>query len=106
MKITKLTAQANNIIRGKVTDENGEPLVGANICYKGTNIGTITDLNGEFSLIKMKGNEDLTINYIGYNRIDMQVDTSQTMLIAMNESDRQTLDEVVVVGYGTQKKGL
>ena len=104
MKITKLTAQANNIIRGKVTDENGEPLVGANICYKGTKIGTITDLNGEFSLIKMKGNEDLTINYIGYNRIDMQVDTSQTMLIAMNESDRQTLDEVVVVGYGTQKK--
>ena len=55
-------------------------------------------------MIKMKGNEDLTINYIGYNRIDMQVDTSQTMLIAMNESDRQTLDEVVVVGYGTQKK--
>lgn len=91
-------------VRGKVTDENGEPLVGANICYKGTNIGTITDLNGEFSLIKMKGNEDLTINYIGYNRIDMQVDTSQTMLIAMNESDRQTLDEVVVTGYGTRKK--
>ena len=110
MKITKLTAQANIIIRGKVTDENGEPLVGANICYKGTNIGTITDLNGEFSLIKMKGNEDLTINYIGYNRIDMQVDTSQTMLIAMNESDRQTLDEVVapkpVMGMKQYKKYL
>lgn len=102
-EITRLSAQTS-LIKGKVTDEKGEPLAGATIVYKGTDIGTVTNLEGEFSLIKKKNDEDLTVSYLGYNRIDMPIDTSETMLIAMNESPTQKLDEVVIIGFGSQKK--
>ena len=86
-----------------MTDDKGEPLIGANVTYKGTTYGTITDINGEFSLPKKEGNAILTAHYIGYNPVSIPADTSKTMLIAMHEN-KTTLNEVVVTGYGTQKK--
>ena len=97
MKAAKAVTLNRNLIKGKVTDEKGEPIIGANIAYTGTNIGTITDLNGEFTLKKEEGNKELTAQFIGYKPVEIPVDTSRTMLIAMNE-DKQTLDEVMVVG--------
>ncbi len=97
MKMAKVAAPNRNLIKGKVTDEKGEPIIGASVAYTGTNTGTITDLNGEFTLKKEEGNQELTAQFIGYEPVEIPVDTSRTMLIAMNE-DKQTLDEVVVVG--------
>lgn len=104
MRIAKMAViPTNDIIKGKVTDQKGEPLIGASVMYKGTNIGTVTDVNGEFSLLKKAENKQLTAQYIGYDLVEVPVDTSRTMLIAMNE-DRKGLSEVVVVGYGVNKK--
>ena len=104
MRIAKMAViSTNDIIKGKVTDQKGEPLIGASVMYKGTNIGTVTDVNGEFSLLKKAENKQLTAQYIGYDPVEVPVDTSRTMLIAMNE-DQKGLSEVVVVGYGVNKK--
>ena len=81
MKVAQLATQMNNMIKGKVTDDKGEPLIGANVTYKGTTYGTITDINGEFSLPKKEGNAILTAHYIGYNPVSIPADTSKTMLI-------------------------
>ena len=104
MKMAKVATilPQNNMIKGRVTDEKGEPLIGASVTYKGTNIGTITNMNGEFSLVKKDDKKRLTAEYIGYDPVEIQVDTSRTMLIAMNEN-KQALNEVVVVGYGAKK---
>lgn len=104
MRIAKMAViPTNDIIKGKVTDQKGEPLIGASVMYKGTNIGTVTDVNGEFSLLKKAENKQLTAQYIGYDPVEVPVDTSRTMLIAMNE-DQKGLSEVVVVGHGINKK--
>ena len=104
MRIAKMAViPTNDIIKGKVTDQKGEPLIGASVMYKGTNIGTITNMNGEFSLLKKAENKQLTAQYIGYDPVEVPVDTSRTMLIAMNE-DQKGLSEVVVVGHGVNKK--
>ena len=89
-------------VRGKVTDPSGEPLVGATVRVKGTNQGTISDENGDFTL-KTDGNRELSVDYIGYESVVLPVDTTKDLLIAMNVDDA-TLDEVVVVGYGSQPK--
>ena len=104
MKLAKVATilPQNNMIKGRVTDEKGEPLIGASVTYKGTNIGTITNMNGEFSLVKKDDKKRLTAEYIGYDPVEIRVDTSRTMLIAMNEN-KQALNEVVVVGYGAKK---
>ena len=104
MRIAKMAViPTNDIIKGKVTDQKGESLIGASVMYKGTNIGTVTDVNGEFSLLKKAENKQLTAQYIGYDPVEVPVDTSRTMLIAMNE-DQKGLSEVVVVGHGVNKK--
>lgn len=105
MRIAQASSPKDNKIKGRITDEKGEPIVGASVSYKGTTIGTVTDLNGEFSITKKEGNDKLTAQYIGYNTVEIPVDTSKTMLIAMN-ADNQKLDEVVVVGYGKMKKDV
>ena len=104
MKLAKVATilPQNNMIKGRVTDGKGEPLIGASVTYKGTNIGTITNMNGEFSLVKKDDKKRLTAEYIGYDPVEIRVDTSRTMLIAMNEN-KQALNEVVVVGYGAKK---
>ena len=104
MKLAKVATilPQNNMIKGRVTNEKGEPLIGASVTYKGTNIGTITNMNGEFSLVKKDDKKRLTAQFIGYDPVEIRVDTSRTMLIAMNEN-KQALNEVVVVGYGAKK---
>ena len=95
--------QAKKNIKGVVTDKNGEPIPGANIIEKGnpTN-GTITDVDGNYTL-SVYGNSVLVASYIGYNRIEIQVKDRSVVDITLSE-DTQALEEVVVVGYSTQKK--
>ena len=89
-------------VSGRVTDKDGTPIIGASIAVKGTNLGTISDLDGKFTL-DMGDGKELVVNYIGYESMTLPVDSGKNMLIAMND-DQQTLDEVVVVGYRTSKK--
>ena len=101
--LTTLMAQQTHDIKGVVTDKNGEPIPGVNIIEKGnpTN-GTITDVDGNFAL-SVSGNSVLVASYIGYNRIEIQVKDRSVVDITLSE-DTQALEEVVVVGYSTQKK--
>ena len=90
-------------IKGTVVDETGEPIIGANVVEKGTTNGVITDFNGEFTL-NVPLNCTVQVSYIGYNTQEVKItSTTQTLNIKMVE-DSETLDEVVVVGYGVQKK--
>lgn len=91
-------------IKGKVTDAKGDPLIGANVSIPGTNEGTLTDTNGYFELQVADGKR-VQVAYIGYESLNVPVDTGEVMHIAMNES-QSTLDEVVVSGYGTSKKSV
>ncbi|MBY5959479.1 TonB-dependent receptor [Membranicola marinus] len=90
-------------ISGQVTDVNGEPLIGVNVQVKGTGKGTATDFDGRFLLEDMDDQAVLVISYIGYKTREVIVGGQTNMTIVLEE-DAQTLDEVVVVGYGTQKK--
>lgn len=89
-------------ISGVITDQNGETVIGANIRVKNTSVGTITDLSGKFSLV-VPENGILEISYIGYIGQEIALDNRTVFNIQLKE-DSQALDEVVVVGYGTQKK--
>lgn len=93
--------QQNLKVSGVVTDEAGEPLIGVSVLVKGTTLGNITDLNGRFSLDVPEGSI-LEISYIGYKTQSIKVQR-EPMNIVLKE-DAQKLDEVVVVGFGTQKK--
>ena len=89
-------------ISGVITDETGLPVAGANIVVKGTTNGTISDMDGNFSLEAAPG-EMLEISYIGFLPMEVKIDNKNTFDILMKE-DAQGLDEVVVIGYGTVKK--
>jgi TonB-linked SusC/RagA family outer membrane protein len=99
--ITQEIRQAGNIT-GIVTDQNGEPIIGANVIVKGTTIGAITDLNGKFSF-NGPGNATLIISFVGYISQTVTVKENTPVQVQLKE-DAETLSEVVVVGYGTQKK--
>ena len=90
-------------ITGKVIDEEGEPLIGVNLQVKGTSKGTTTDFDGDFSFEDIDENAVLVISYIGYQTQEVAVDGRSFITITMI-SDAQLLDEVVVVGYGSQIK--
>ena len=95
---------ADKIIRitGKVTDTNGEPIIGANVSTKGTTLGTITDINGSF-LLDVPSETVISISYIGYLTQEVKVKQQTSLNIVLKE-DTQALEEVVVVGYGTVKR--
>ena len=101
--ITKSNS-ADKIIRitGKVTDTNGEPIIGANVSTKGTTLGTITDINGSF-LLDVPSETVISISYIGYLTQEVKVKQQTSLNIVLKE-DTQALEEVVVVGYGTVKR--
>ncbi|WP_236978755.1 TonB-dependent receptor [Membranihabitans maritimus] len=90
-------------VSGKVLSSEGEPLIGVNILVKGTDKGTATDFNGSFDLADVDENAVLVISYIGYQTQEVTLNGESELTITLLE-DSQTLDEVVVVGYGTQKK--
>ncbi|MDL2221464.1 TonB-dependent receptor [Parabacteroides sp. OttesenSCG-928-N08] len=89
-------------ITGNIKDMLGESIIGANILVKGTSIGTITDIDGNF-VLDVPENATLLVTYIGYTEQEVAVGNRTNLLITMRE-DTQKLDEVVVVGYGVQKK--
>ncbi len=97
-----IVAQQKKHITGIVVDQNGDPIIGANVVEKGSSNGTITDIDGNFSL-QISEKSILTVSYIGYETKDVKVGNQSKLQIALSE-DTQFIDEVVVVGFGTQKK--
>ncbi|WP_217809499.1 TonB-dependent receptor [Massilibacteroides vaginae] len=97
-----LIQQQDKRITGIVTDEKGEPIIGANVVEKGTTNGTITDLDGNFSF-EISGSVPLIISYIGYKEKEVALENQTIFNIKLIE-DLQALEEVVVIGYGTVKK--
>lgn len=94
--------QQDNKIIGTVLDPTGMPVIGANIKIKGTANGTITDMDGKFSLEVPKGGT-LVVTYVGYANQEISVGNQKTLSVTLKE-DSEALDELVVVGYSTQKK--
>mgnify|MGYP002568771586 FL=1 len=90
-------------ISGMVKDMSGEPVIGVNVSVKGTGNGSITDLDGKFTIPNVKEKDVLVVSYIGYLTQSVSVGKQTSFIITLKE-DTQALDEVVVVGYGVQKK--
>ena len=96
-----MLAQSPMMISGRITDDLGEPMIGVSVLEKGTSNGVITNMEGNYSL-KVKQGAVIVYSYIGYVTQELKA-VSERMNITMKE-DTRTLDEVVVVGYGVQKK--
>lgn len=94
--------QQAKTVTGTVTDVNGEPIIGANIRIKGTTTGTITDIDGNFS-IEAEPQSVIEVSYIGYLTQETVINNQKSIRFLLKE-DTKTLDEVVVIGYGVQKK--
>lgn len=102
--MTTVTGFAQNkTVSGIVVDKAGEAVIGASVLVKGTSNGTITDFDGKFTLSNVPEKGIITITYIGYEGQDISIAGKNTLKVILAE-DTETLDEVVVVGYGTQKK--
>ncbi len=93
-------AQSSDIVKGIVVDAAGEPVIGASVMEQGTTRGTVTDINGRFEL-DAAANATLRISYIGYKTVDVAAAPAMKVVL---EDDNALLDELVVVGYGQQKK--
>lgn len=96
------SSQQKKTITGTIVDPSGMPVIGANVMVKGTTNGTITDMDGKFSL-EVPKESMLVVSYIGYANQEIKVGNQTNLSIALKE-DAEALDELVVVGYGTQKK--
>lgn len=100
--VTKEIEQQKKVITGKITDKNGETVIGANIIETGTTNGTVTDVDGRFSL-SVEENATIRISFIGY--VSQTINTSgKTSFNIVLQEDTKTLEEVVAVGYGTMRK--
>lgn len=100
---TKAVKQTSVVVNGTVLDATGEPIIGASVLEKGTTNGTVTDMDGKFTLTVSSAKAELEISYIGYKTQTLKPQAGKQMAITMSE-DTEVLDEVVVVGYGVQKK--
>ncbi|MEY3369201.1 MAG: hypothetical protein RI973_2356, partial [Bacteroidota bacterium] len=106
LSLISLNALAQQVVKGKVSDEaDGTPLIGATISVKDKNAGTITDTDGNFELEVASGDEVLVFSYTGYLSQEIRLDKRNSLDIRL-QSSSQLLDEVVVVGYGVQKKSV
>jgi TonB-linked SusC/RagA family outer membrane protein len=90
-------------VSGTVSDSNGETLIGVNVQVRGTTIGTVTDVDGKYSLQASGAQSILVFSYVGYLTQEVTVGSQRTINVTLKE-DLQNLEEVVVVGYGTQRK--
>ena len=95
--------QQTKRITGTVVDQAGEPVIGANVVIKGTTLGSITDMDGKFVIEDVPSNGVLVISYIGYKSEEIPIGNQTSFTIKLHE-DSERLDDVVVVGYGVQKK--
>ncbi|WP_321332363.1 TonB-dependent receptor [uncultured Bacteroides sp.] len=98
------SAQQDKRVTGLIKDSNGDAIIGANITVKNAKSGTITDLDGKFSL-EASPNAVLVVSYIGYSTQEISLNGRQNIIVVLKE-DTKTLEEVVVVGYGVQKKSV
>ena len=98
-----MAVQQGKKVTGVVVDGTGEPVIGANVVVKGNTNGTITDFDGNYTIEGVSANDVLVISYIGYLSQEVPVGNQSMIKVTLKE-DTQTLDEVVVVGYGTMKK--
>ena len=96
-------AQQSAEIKGRIVDQNGEAVIGATVRESGTSNGTISDFDGNFTLNVASASASLEISYIGYETQTVKATPGKVLLVTLRE-DTQTLDEVVVVGYGSMKK--
>ncbi len=96
-------AFAQKQVSGTVVDAAGEPIIGASVIVKGTSTGTVTDFNGSFTLQNVSDKASLVISYVGFRNQTVAVAGKSQVNVTLEE-DRQLLDEVVVVGYGVQRK--
>lgn len=103
-KSINTTSVALPPITGKVTDDKGEALPGVSVVIKGTQQGTITDENGGFNLVIPDNGATLILSFVGYMSEEIVLSGNQTSITAILKTDTRALDEVVVVGYGVQKK--
>jgi TonB-linked SusC/RagA family outer membrane protein len=101
--LTTVNYAQENTIKGKITSEDGNPLIGVSVIQKGTNNGAVTDFDGNYQINLKEGLNILVFSYLGFESIEKNAIGGTTVNIKMRE-DAETLDEVVVVGYGTQKK--
>ena len=97
-----LGAMAQSLVKGTVKDSAGEPIIGASVKVQGAKTGAITDFNGDFS-VQADNNATLVISYIGYTTETVKLNGRNNIQVTLNE-DAQTLNDVVVIGYGVQKK--
>ena len=102
MQKDAVVQQSGKVVTGTIVDPSGMPVIGANVMVKGTTNGTITDMDGKFSLEVEEG-ATLQISYIGYANQEIKVGNQKTLSIALKE-DAEALDELVVIGYGTARK--
>ena len=100
---TSMTQQDNITVKGKIVDENGEALIGATVIHKGTTNGIITDIDGNFSLM-VPSDATLLVSFIGYESVEINVEGKTQLGNITLVSDLHEIDQVVVIGYGTQKK--
>ncbi len=101
---TVLQAQNRRVIKGTVVDETNQPLIGATVTVKNIkSAGVITDIDGHFSISLVEGQNVLKISYIGYNPQEVNIAGKNSVMVKMNNSS-VSMDEVVIVGYGKQKK--
>lgn len=99
---TEKNSQQQKVINGKITDETGQPLAGVSVTIKGTNISTISSASGSYS-INITNGSTLIFSSVGYTSTELKIGTQTTLNISLM-ANLATLNEVVVVGYGTQKK--
>ena len=98
-----LVSYAQQAVSGVVKDANGEPLVGVSVMIKGTSQGAVTDIDGKFSIPSVKASDVLSFSYIGFTTQEIKVGSKNTLTVTLSD-DNKSLDEVVVVGYGTVKR--
>ncbi len=99
--VCPLTAHSQTTVNGTVTDETGEPLIGATVVVQGTNVAVATDFDGNFTLTAPKGATTLDVSYVGYKKQSVAI---ASKVDVMMQPDSQVMNEVVVIGYGVQKK--
>ncbi|MCA5004657.1 SusC/RagA family TonB-linked outer membrane protein [Sphingobacterium bovistauri] len=103
-KLIIISPKQEIVVTGTVKNENGEPLSGATVRVKGTTVASTTDINGSFSIRLSSGGGAVVISYLGYADYQIDVNSSQNLNIKLTPNEATGIDEIIVVGYGTQSK--
>ena len=99
-----IPAFAQQKMTGQVIDENKEPMIGVSILIVGTSTGTVTDFDGNYTLNVPKDSKELQFSYVGYETKVITIPVNSNVLNVQMKSDSQVLSDVVIIGYGTQRK--